>query len=108
MALFEASKQAVWVTGFLKELYAAESLIDNSGILTYTDNQSARAIALGANSAKTKHIDISYHYVRECVNNGKINIKYIPTNQMLADILTKPLPNGKARPLIQQIFNSYS
>lgn len=105
VALFEASKQAIWVHGFLSDLRVAKELIDENGLLTFTDNQSALAIAKGANSTKTKHIDIAYHFVRDCVNKGTINIKYIPTTQMLADILTKPLPFSKAGPLIQQIFS---
>ena len=104
VALFEAAKQAIWVTGYLKELRLSDTLIDNGGILTFTDNQSALAIAKGANSAKTKHIDVKYHHVRKCVHDGIININYIPTAKMLADILTKPLPISKAEPILQQIF----
>ncbi|KAI0994142.1 hypothetical protein K3495_g14041 [Podosphaera aphanis] len=104
VALFEASKQAAWTTGFLNELRVANTLIDKDGLLTYTDNQSAQAIAKGSNSTRAKHIDVAYHYVRKCVQDRTINVKYIPTNQMLADILTKPLPFSKANPLHKQIF----
>ena len=104
VALFEASKQVVWVTGFLNELRIGSTLIDSTDILTFTDNQSALAIASGANTTKTKHIDVAYHFVRKCVKEGKINLKYIPTNQMLADILTKPLTYSKIKPLCEEIF----
>ena len=90
VALFEGAKQSTWVIRLLQELGAADLLHDNGSILTYTDNQSALAIAEGTNSTKTKHIDIAYHFVRECIQNKKIHVKYIPTNLMLADILTKP------------------
>ena len=104
VALCEASKQAIWVTGFLKELHIDNLLIDDGGILVYCDNQSAIAIAKGANSTKTKHIDIAYHFSRDCINSGKIKVKYIPTSEMLADILTKPLQYPKAKPLHQTLF----
>ena len=40
----------------------------------------------------TKHIDIRYHFVREGVQNGANIFKYVATNVMIADILTKLLP----------------
>ena len=38
-----------------------------------------------------KHIDIKYHFVREKTQDGTIELKYCPTNEMVADIFTKPL-----------------
>jgi len=42
-----------------------------------------------------KHIDTSYHYVRNKVEEGAIRLEYIPIDQMVADGLTKPLESGK-------------
>lgn len=42
-----------------------------------------------------KHIEIAYHFVRECVASGKISVEYIPTDEMAADVLTKALPQIK-------------
>ncbi|KAI0993879.1 hypothetical protein K3495_g14305 [Podosphaera aphanis] len=106
VALFEAAKQAIWVNQLITELHVENKLIGDEGILLFTDNQSALSIAGGTNSAKTKHIDVSYHFVRDCVRDKKINIKYIPTDMMLADLLTKPLSYGKAKLLCQQIFRT--
>ena len=47
------------------------------------------------NHPRAKHIDTSYHYVRNKVEEGAIRLKYIPTDQMMADGLTKPLKSGK-------------
>jgi hypothetical protein len=63
-----------------------------------SDNQSA--IALTKNSqfhAHLKHIDIRYHFICWIVNNGKIALKYCPTDDMVADILMKALPSLKAK-----------
>ena len=59
----------------------------------FADNQGS--IALAGNPqhhARTKHIDIQYHYVRELILNQHVNLIYCPTEIMAADILTKPLP----------------
>ena len=42
--------------------------------------------------SRTKHIDVQYHYIREAIEDGLVTVSYIPTNEMAADSLTKPLP----------------
>ena len=44
---------------------------------------------------KTKHIDIAYHFVRERVEAGELDITYISTQDMVADDLTKALSTDK-------------
>ena len=56
------------------------------------DNQ--RAIALVKNlthHAKTKHVDVQLHFIRDHVEKGTINVEYCPTDDMLADLMTKGL-----------------
>jgi len=56
------------------------------------DNQSALAIMHNPfSSPKTKHIDIAYHFVREKVADKQLLPEPVPTGEMAADILTKPL-----------------
>ena len=60
--------------------------------LIYADNQ--EAIMLSENPqfhARTKHIDIRYHYIRTANEQGEVSVSYIPTADMTADIFTKPL-----------------
>lgn len=62
-------------------------------ISVFCDNQSA--IALSENLVfhkRSKHIDIKFHFTRELVENKKVVVKYIKTDLMIADILTKSLP----------------
>ena len=60
------------------------------------DNQSTICIAQNPqHHNKTKHIDIKYHYVREKVLDTTIELRYCPTSDMLADILTEGLMYNK-------------
>lgn len=43
-------------------------------------------------SARTKHIAIRYHYVRELVEDKTLTVTHVPTGDMIADALTKALP----------------
>lgn len=56
------------------------------------DNQSA--IQLSKNPVyhdRSKHIDVKYHYIRECIDEGRIEVESVDTKLQLADILTKAL-----------------
>ena len=58
------------------------------------DNQGSN-IALARNPVfhdRSKHIDIQYHYTRDLVKEKRIKLEYVPTKDMLADLLTKSLP----------------
>ena len=64
-------------------------------ISIYSDSQSA--IALSKNPiyhSKVKHIDVSYHFTREKLNEGLIKLIFCASKDNLADIFTKAL-NGK-------------
>ena len=70
--------------------------------LTYSKNpiwtNSQSAIALAHNPehhARTKHINIQYHFVREALLDKQVDIHYIPTERQIADGLTKPLDPTK-------------
>jgi hypothetical protein len=56
------------------------------------DNQSTCTIAkTDAISSRTKHIDVRHHFIRQHITDGSFTTFWIPTNEMTADILTKPL-----------------
>ena len=44
---------------------------------------------------KLKHIEIRYHYIRDMVQKGVVKLKYVPTEEQVAYILTKPLSGVK-------------
>ena len=44
---------------------------------------------------KSKHIEIKYHYIWDMVQRGAIKLQYVPTEEQVADVLTKPLSHVK-------------
>jgi hypothetical protein len=62
----------------------------------YGDNQGALAIANNPQYHKrTKHFDIKNHFIREKIRDKSIVTEYCPTQEMTADMFTKPLPKDK-------------
>ena len=89
VALSTATQEAIW----LRRLLADVGKPLEEPIVVNEDNQGAIAMAKNpVGHARTKHIDIRYHFVREGVQDGAIILKYVATGEMIADILTKPLP----------------
>ena len=100
MALKEAVKELLWLQYVLKQLDKR----DFSGKMLYTDSQSAIALAKNPeHHARTKHVDIQYHFVRESYQNGLVVLKYINTTDQLADSLTKAISPSKFTEFAQQI-----
>ena len=60
----------------------------------HCDNQPAIAVARRC-TTRMRHIDIRHHYVRELVDHGQIELAFIPTAEMVADLLTKILPKPR-------------
>lgn len=89
MALYEAVREALW----LKALAASINMNIVDPIIIYEDNNGCISIANNpTNHKRTKHVDIKYHFSREQIEKNVIKLNYIPTDQQLADVLTKPLP----------------
>ena len=65
-------------------------------LLIRIDNRSA--IALTKNRVfhgQSKHIHRRYHFIRECVENGQVEVEHVPGNEQKADIVTKALGRMK-------------
>jgi len=78
----------VWLTRLLSELKGKRE----GAVKIYIHSESA--IQLSKNSVfhdRSKHIDTRYHYIRECIEEGRVCVASIGTSDQLADILTKAL-----------------
>ena len=88
IALSAAAQEAAWLQKLFSDL-----LMSSQPIVMMEDNQGAIALAKNPIAhSRTKHIDIRFHFIREAQENGVIQVCYCPTEEMLADIFTKPLP----------------
>ena len=82
-----AAKEAIWLRRLLGALTGTTKAVQMK-----CDNQGALALMQNAvSSPRTKHIDISHHFIREKVAEKQIIMKHVPTGKMAADALTKPL-----------------
>jgi len=88
VALSSAAQECVWMRRLNTELGNPPQ----GPTTILEDNQSSIAMARNPQyHGRVKHIDIKHHFVREQVSSGTIELKYCPTNEMLADMLTKGL-----------------
>ena len=94
VAATHAAKEALWLRSLISEVFG-----DNLDSTTlFSDNQSTIALSKDHQyHTRTKHIDIRYHFIRWVIENGSIRLIYCPTDDMLADTLTKSLPSVKAK-----------
>lgn len=91
MALSDCSRQCVWVHQLFKELGYSLKPIEISG-----DNQGSIFIASNPVTEKrSKHVDIRYHYIREVIARGLVEVTFIPGEDNPADLLTKNLGRVK-------------
>ena len=96
MALAEACQEAKYLFSIAKEISTKMGLVLAEKVRLFGDNQSAIAIASNPiQHARTKHIDVRYHFVREVIKEGMVEVQYISTQNMKADMLTKALPLNK-------------
>jgi hypothetical protein len=92
MALLEACSKIAWLMSLQKEI----SYLPTAPTPLVSDNQGGIFLAINsAHDRRLKHVDIRYHFIREYVESKCINIVYISTDDMIADILTKPLGRVK-------------
>ncbi|MBW0536457.1 hypothetical protein O181_076172 [Austropuccinia psidii MF-1] len=88
-ALTDLSAELLWLRQFTQELalHQVEGPID-----VFSDNQACINTAnsdSNCNNRRMKHVEIQLHFLREAINQKKIQVTYVPTNVMLADFMTK-------------------
>jgi len=87
MARTQACKEAIWVQRFMQELATITGQGRSTGPITiFTDNQGSMALAKNPEfHSGTKDISIQQDFIREKVEGDELRLKYLPTEDMLAD-----------------------
>jgi len=100
MAIADAARECLWLRSLLRELGH-----DLPTTTIFEDNQGCIALSENAFTKKrSKHIDIRYHFVRECVQRGDFKLVYKATADMIADLLTKPLSPAQFKKLLSKLL----
>lgn len=87
IAASSAVSEALW----LKKLFFDMELPLEMPIPIMEDNQGCLFIAKNPETKRSKHVDVKYHMVREKVWSKEVELVYVPSQDQVADILTKPL-----------------
>ena len=100
MAASQSCREAFW----LRQLLADVGYVQDAATTIMCDNQGC--ISLGKNPthhSRSKHIEVQHHYIREKIEHGMVSLEYCPTQEMVADVLTKGLAKDRHMELIRDM-----
>ena len=97
----DVMSQLMWTKNFLE----AQGLNVTTTLLQ--DNKSAMTLKKGFKSAgkRSKHLNVRYFYIKDCLDKGYLKLEYCHTDDMIADLMTKPLNGMKFRKFRRMILN---
>nr|GEY99888.1 copia protein [Tanacetum cinerariifolium] len=99
VALSASCTQVIWMRTQLQDYD-----FNYNKIPLYCDSQSAIAITCNpVQHSRTKHIHTRYHFIKEQVENGIIELYFVRTKYQLADMFTKALPEDRFKYLVRRI-----
>ncbi|GJQ73702.1 hypothetical protein Trydic_g14037 [Trypoxylus dichotomus] len=99
IGLTEVAKEAIYLRRFLIEL-GMERLAD---VKVYNNLSALRLAENPTYHARSKHIDIRHHLVRDVLKSGQLELLHVGTNDMIADVLTKGLPRTKHEKCVESL-----
>lgn len=109
VALSTCSKNLVWMRRLFWELHNTSRYHEDARInknFVFVDNTAAMSLASsGQVSAKSKHIEVKYHHVRDLIIRGVLVLAYIPTQDQVADLLTKAVDKFTLDRLLPRLLN---
>ena len=77
----------------MRQLTAVLENHPHKAAMLLEDNQSAISMTKNPQfHGRSKHISIKYHFIRDQVDKGIVELKYCPTKEMVTDMMTKGLP----------------
>ena len=80
--------EAIWLKRLLKDLWEE---VSNPTMLYYDNLNNIQLAKNLVFHARTKHIEVQYHFVRKRVLSSEVELEYAPMNRQMADVFTKPL-----------------
>jgi hypothetical protein len=100
MALASATREALWLRSMHTELGFPSTLpthisVDNHGTISFAHNSGFHA--------RSKHIDVRHHFIRENITSREVSVSYCPTSENTADIFTKALDKSKHEYLVARL-----
>jgi hypothetical protein len=102
IGLSDYSSQVIWTQHFLvSQGYS----LDPATI--FQDNTSTMSMVKKGHpmGEVTRHINIRYYFIKDQIEQGKVQLQYLPTGEMVADILTKPLQGALFKHLREKLLN---
>lgn len=95
-----AAQECMWLLQIIRDIGEESSYT----VPIHCDSQSAIRVATNpVFHARTKHIEVHHHYIREKVLNGEVDLVPVNTEDQVADIFTKALPIQKFTKFRQQL-----
>jgi hypothetical protein len=89
-----SGKEALWLCSLISEVFGALQ----EPTTLFSDNQAAIALMCDHQCHTwTKHINVQYHWIHWVIEQGAIKVIYCPTDDMVANVLTKALPSAKVK-----------
>ena len=87
-ALDLATTELIWLQSLLKELRVRVEQVP----ILWCDNMGATSLASNlVFHARTKHIEIDVHFIREKVLSKEVEVQFVPSEEQVADVFTKAL-----------------
>ncbi|EHK62702.1 hypothetical protein M3S_E11, partial [Sorghum bicolor] len=87
-----AACQGIWLSRLISDMMGMKE----ATVKLLMDNMSAIALSKNpVHHGRSKHIDTKYHFLRECIEDGNVEVDHIGTAEQLADIFTKSLGRVK-------------
>jgi hypothetical protein len=102
IGLSDFTSEVLWLRNFLID---QRHVVKNC--IIYQDNKSVISLIKNGRSKSShmKHVNIRYFFMKDYTDNGIITIKYLPTDDMVSDVLTKPLQGFKYQKFMKILMN---
>jgi hypothetical protein len=102
VALSDMCSSVIWTRDFL-----LSQGYDIPPAIVYQDNQSAMALISKGHSTsqRTRHVHVRYFWVKDRISSGELTLLYLPSSEMTADILTKPMQGEQFKTLRRALMS---